>query len=92
MALTEDLALFFADFGVSAVFGAQSSVVLLDLPDMDVLEGMAISNNPAMTYASSEFPSLVRGSSITVNGSAYTVREVRKLDDGALSQAMLVPA
>lgn len=92
MAVTEDLALFFADFGVDAVFGADTAVVLLDKPDADVFDGQIIANDPVITFATTDLTGLVRGSAITVDGVGYTVRDVNLVDDGKLSKARLATA
>lgn len=93
MAFTEDISLFFADFGVEAVFGEASVTVLLDRPDAEVLGGAGLTNDPVITYATGDLAGLAMDSEITVDGVDYLVRGTpRKIDDGKLMQAFLVPA
>ena len=40
-------------------------------------------------FRRADFGSLLRGDSITVNGSAYTVREARLIDDGLFVEIAL---
>lgn len=91
---TEDLGAFFAtgDFAVPAVFGALTAEVLLDAPDEELLGGEVLSTEYAIRYRAGQLTGLTRGSSITVNGINYTVRQVRATDDGALMRATLTRA
>ena len=86
---TEALDAYFVDFGVTAVYGAQTATVLLDMPDADVLGGRMISAGYLITYRATDLAGLKHGDILTVAGVAYQVNEVRKLDDGALIQAGL---
>lgn len=76
-------------FAQSATFGAQTGAVILDSPTEDALGGRVASNEYAAVMPAATFPALVRGSTITVAGVQYTVRQVRLLDDGALKEAIL---
>ncbi len=87
--MDEDLAAFFADFGVQASANGMTACVLLDMPGQSLLGDMQISTDYAITYASADLPGLKHGSSITVSGSAYTVREITLQDDGQISRASL---
>lgn len=89
MAFSETLAPYFADFGVAATRGADSAKVLLDAPTRAVLDGMALSDDYAITLPSSGLPNLARDESVTVDGAAYVVREVAQLGDGKLKRATL---
>ena len=86
---TEDLSPLFADFGMPAQYGSLTATVLLDMPDQQIFGDMQISTEYAITYKSADLAGLKRGDSITVNAVAYSVREVTKLDDGALLHATL---
>jgi hypothetical protein len=79
---TEDPDLFLADFGVSVTAGAVSGVGILDMPGEVIMDNMVISTDYTLRVLASEFGGLGYGSSITVGGVAYTVRESRLLDDG----------
>jgi hypothetical protein len=84
MALTEDLTIFFQDFGVSCTAGAVTALGILDMPAQVLAGDMVLSTDYTLTARTADFGGLLYGDSITVNGTAYQVREVRKLDDGAL--------
>lgn len=92
MAFTEDMSLFFAEFGVEAVFGAATATVLLDKPDAEIFDGAAIANDPVITYATTDLTGLAHGSAITVDGASFKVREVNLVDDGKLTRARLAAA
>lgn len=87
--ITEDLDGFLADFGVDATFNAETAKVIFDMPDTMVMNDAVITASYTITYKSSSFSGLAYGSSITVDGDAYTVNSVQKLDDGAFSRAEL---
>lgn len=46
---------------------------------------MVITTDYSLTVKSSVYPNLKYGDALTVNGAAYTVREVRAQDDGQFS-------
>jgi len=83
MPLTEDLGVFLNDFGVSCTAGAVTALGILDMPSEVVAGGMVLSTDYTLTARASDFGSLKYNDSITVAGTAYTVRETRLLDDGA---------
>lgn len=87
--IVEDLALYFADFGLPAVFGARTATVLLDMPQEEVFGGMQQSAEYAMTFRQGDLPGLKSGDQGTVNGVSYSVRQTSMLDDGKLIKAML---
>lgn len=89
MALNDDLDAFLSDFGVVAIFGAAQAQVILDMPDQSILGDMQLSTEYAITYAAADLAGLKHGSAITVDGAAYTVREVARLDDGRMMRAVL---
>ena len=89
MALTEDLDMFLADFGVTCVAGAVTATAILDTPSQIISDGMVITTDYTLTARSSNFGSLVRGASITVGGAAFTVRETMLIDDGAFVEIAL---
>jgi len=83
------LSVFFTDFAVTASFGAQSTQVLRDAPDLELLGDAVLSREYAITYAASQLTGLKTGDTVTVDGVAYKVREVTSFDDGALMRATL---
>jgi hypothetical protein len=86
MAFTEDLDIFLVDFGVSCTAGAITANGILDMPSQVISDGMVLSTDYTLTARASNFGSLIRGDSITVDGTAYTVRETMLLDDGKFVQ------
>jgi len=86
MALTEDLDIFLVDFGVSCTAGAITANGILDMPSQVISDGMVLTTDYTLTARASNFGSLIRGDSITVDGTAYTVRETMLIDDGKFVQ------
>ena len=86
MALSEDLDIFLADFGVSCTAGATTANGILDMPSQVISDGMVLTTDYTLTARASNFGSLIRGDSITVDGTAYTVRETMLMDDGKFVQ------
>lgn len=66
----------------------QSADVLFDMPDSQILD-MTINTGYLISYPSTLFPGLEHGENIKVNGEDYFVREVTRIDDGAITQATL---
>ena len=91
MALTEDLDLFLNtdEMAVSAVSGAITGNVILDMPGETVAGGMVITTEYMATAKTEEFGGLLYGDGITVNGINYQVREVMLIDDGKFCQLSL---
>jgi hypothetical protein len=89
MALTENLDVFLADFGVSVTAGAVSGVGILDMPGELVADGMIITTDYSIRCETSKFGTLAYGASVTVNSVAYTVRENLPIDDGVFCRITL---
>ena len=89
MAITEDLDIFLADFGVSCTAGAVTANGILDMPSQILSDGMVLSTDYTLTARASNLGSLIRGNSITVDSVAYTVRETMLIDDGKFVQIAL---
>ncbi len=89
MAITEDLDIFLADFGVSCTAGAVTANGILDMPSQILSDGMVLSTDYTLTARTSAFGSLIRGNAITVDGVGYTVRETMLMDDGKFVQIAL---
>jgi hypothetical protein len=92
MALTEDLAVFLNDFGVSVTAGSTTGIGLLDQPGQKILGGMVVVTDYSLTVRTSEFGDLQFNDAITVAGVSYQVREARKLEDGAFTELLLIKA
>ena len=80
--ITENLDVFLADFGVSVTAGAIAGVGLFDMPTQVIADGMVLTSDYTLTAKTSDFGGVSYGDAITVDGTAYQVREVRRLDDG----------
>lgn len=94
MAFGEDLQVFLQDFGVPARLTAAApgteKRVLLDEPDAEIFGGEQVAGDKIITYIESEFPGLVSGTQITVDGVAWRVRGApQRLDDGKFARAGL---
>ena len=90
---TEDLSIFFADFGVPCTFGAYAFTGILDTPDealsmggVNVLSTMYQLRCPRADVIASGMAS---DSIISVSGQAYKVRDIMRSDDGAISSMSL---
>jgi hypothetical protein len=89
MALTEDLGIFLADFGVSCTAGAVTALGILDMPGQIMAGGMVISTDYTLTAKAEDFGDLLYGTQISVNGTLFTVREATLQDDGRMVQLSL---
>ena len=92
MPFTEDATtqnVYLNDFGVSCTSGGTTGLGILEQPDQILAGDMIISTEYELTAKTSDFGTLVSGDSITVDSVAYTVREVRKLDDGTFCEISL---
>jgi hypothetical protein len=91
MAFPEDLGAFFSrdDFAVELTWGAETANVLFDAPDEEFIDGRVQARQYAILYETGELAGLAGGATVTVDGTAYTVREVSALDDGKLRRATL---
>lgn len=90
MAIQDTLAFLNIDeFGVTCSIGASSFVAILDSPVEVLAGGMALSREYLLLAKTSDVSSATRGTSITVDGASYTVRENRAIDDGLFSELLL---
>ena len=87
--ITEDPAIFLADFGVTVTSGAVSGMGILDMPGEVILDGMVISTDYRVRCLASLFGGIGYGAGLTVDGEAYTVRENRLVDDGTFCEITL---
>ena len=96
MSFAEDLTLFFPADGptveIHATIGTASIGPVygyLDQPTQIALAGRALGEAPSFVAARAELPGLARGNAVTVDGDAYTVREIEVVDDGAVVRVVL---
>ena len=77
------------DFGVSCTSGGTTANGILEQPDQILAGDMIISNEYELITKTSDFGTLVSGDSITVDSVAYTVRDLRKENDGVFCRISL---
>ena len=58
-------------------------------PDETVLDGLGLSTDYAIRYPTSVFVGLAAGHTVTIDGQAYRVREIRVVGDGTEKRATL---
>jgi hypothetical protein len=75
MAFTEDLAPFFADFGIAATVGGVACMGIFDAAYADAL-GMN-GTRPALQVATAAVPSVAEGAAVTIGAASYTVESVQ---------------
>ena len=86
MALTESLATFLDDFGVTVTSGSVTALGILDTPTDEVLGGMVLSSDYQLTVRTSELGAVQDGATVTVGGVAYTARrDAMPISDGTFS-------
>jgi len=89
MALTENLDVFLADFGVSVTAGAVSGLGILDMPGEAVLDGMVISTSYRLVCRSDEFGWLGYGDLVNIESVGYRVQENMPIGDGRFCSVQL---
>jgi len=90
MAIQDTLAFLNVDeFGIACSIGASNFVGILDSPVEVLAGGMALSREYLLYAKTSDVSAVTRGTSITVGGASYTVRENRAIDDGLFSELLL---
>jgi len=89
MAFAEDLDVFLADFGVTVIAGGVTGVGIFDMPSEIVADGVVLTTDYKVTAKAGLFGDLLYGDGMEVDGVAYSVREVVKIDDGRFVEVML---
>lgn len=87
--INDDLGYAFADFGLTVQGPSYSGQGILDMPDQIIGEGIMISTDYVLTVKSADFSAAKNGHTLIINGVNYKVRDMRKVDDGALSKITL---
>lgn len=90
MAFTEDFAVFFADFGVTATLAGGDVTVIFDQAYIASMGGQIDSTEPTCLLLSSDVTThnITHGTPITINGVAYAVRGLQP--DGTGLTALLL--
>lgn len=90
---TESPAVFLRDFGVPCTIGAYAFTGILDAPDDTLSMGgvNVLTTMYALTVQASDVQAaaIASGVTVTVNGVAFTVRDVLSMDDGAFNHLTL---
>lgn len=88
--LENDLATMLADFGISAVHGAETGLVIADTTDEAMLQmggGAALMGKMlSILCRTSDFQTIKIGDAWTVGGVPYTVADRIRLDDGLITK------
>ena len=85
-----DLLVFLGDpFAVLATAGKTTAQVLLDEPSQALAGDVVLTTDYQITARAADFGHLLAGDAITVNGTQYTVRDARLIDDGVLCEISL---
>ena len=92
ISFTEDLDAFFdtPGFTVPVVQGSTTGVGYFQSPDEIIEDGLVLNTDYAVVVKTSDFSSVTRGDTMTVDSVAYTVREPMLLDDGKIMRVMLM--
>lgn len=85
MAFSEDLSVFFgtSEFGVAATYGATTINVILD-NDYLLQGGVVAGRGPVAWARAANVDADPTGDTLTIAGTAYTIRNIEPQDDGAL--------
>lgn len=86
--LGDNLDVFFGAFALTVVAGATTGKGILDRGTMGG-DTMALSDDYILTAKASDFGGLRAYDPISVDGTSYAVREVRRVDDGKLVEISL---
>ena len=92
LSFSENLDAFFdtPGFTVPVSSGGTTSVGYFESPNEIIADGVVLTTDYAVVVKSSDFGSVVRGDTMTVEGASYTVREPMLLDDGKIMRVMLM--
>jgi hypothetical protein len=89
MALLEDPAIFLQDFGIPVDSGLVAGLGILDMPGEVIMNDLVISTDYSLRCESAKFGALAYGAPVEVDGTLYSVREVRRIDDGLMCEVSL---
>ena len=84
MPFTEDLDTFFIDFTDSVIYDNAEYKGILEQPDEIIADNTVMTTDYELTGKTSDFGRILFDESIQINQENYTVRSVRKIDDGSL--------
>ena len=82
MAFIENIDVFLDDFSDTVVYDGTNYKGILEQPDEIIADGVVLTTDYQLTAKNSDLGALEFESALTVNAIKYTVRSVRKVDDG----------
>ena len=82
MAFLENIDVFLDDFSDTVVYDGTNYKGILEQPDEVIADGVVLTTDYQLTAKNSDLGALEFESALTVNAIKYTVRSVRKVDDG----------
>tara|TARA_B100000902_G_scaffold158373_1_gene154374 strand:+ start:88 stop:366 length:279 start_codon:yes stop_codon:yes gene_type:complete len=82
MAFIENIDVFLDDFSDTVVYDGTNYKGILEQPDEIIADGVVLTTDYQLTAKNSDLGALQFESALTVNSIKYTVRSVRKVDDG----------
>ena len=82
MAFLENIDVFLDDFSDTVVYDGTNYKGILEQPDEVIADGVVLTTDYQLTAKNSDLGELEFESALTVNAIKYTVRSVRKVDDG----------
>ena len=82
MAFVENIDVFLDDFSDTVVYDGTNYKGILEQPDEVIADGVVLTTDYQLTAKNSDLGELAFESALTVNAIKYTVRSVRKVDDG----------
>lgn len=94
MSFAADVTVMLADFGVTVTDGTSTAKGLLDF-DQHLVEnafGERADFVEAVLLKTGAIAAMALGLALTVDGTGYTVRDFRKLDDGEVTLVLLASA
>jgi len=83
MAFLENIDVFLDDFSDTVVYDGTNYKGILEQPDEVIADGVVLTTDYQLTAKNSDLGELAFESALTVNAIKYTVRSVRKVDDGS---------
>ncbi|HEY6108696.1 MAG TPA: hypothetical protein VIV56_07320 [Gemmatimonadales bacterium] len=84
-----DIAAMLAEFGVPITLGLTTVFGIVDRTEEEVLRGVgahSLGERIEVTVETDSLPGLVLNVEVSVDGEMFGVRDVRRIDDGALTQ------
>lgn len=87
--MDDDVSLFFDDFAVTAKYGRETGLVILDLPEQILMADQIVTGKYSITYKTGQFTGLKYGENITVDGELFTCDMTQKVQDGKITVAHL---